>query len=569
VADFEGPSGYGVSEIVIEDLRKATKQFPSVRVLSLGTNITAQQGSEFARQIGTESNAHVVIWGWYRKSSDKVFVTFHFEKLTGGHDDRIPVGERTKIVPVTDLEHFTVQRQLSTELTPIALLLGALWKIDIAAFSDATALLTAAIASSPPTDVLPSIYFYRAWSIGSEMDNQVPWNPNQSLSNCVADLTKAIQLDTNFFNAYFNRSSAYLHLNLGHEALADCEEVLRRDPRHYAALLNKGVALAQLRRFDDAFATIETAFQSAPSSREMGHCHAARANVHADVGNYQKVVEDNTRVIALVPELELGGTFNRGLAYENLKEYDKAVADFTRVAQLHPSRAYPLRQRANCYNRQGKWSLAIADYNRAIARWPQDAESYLNRGQAYRALGKVDLALSDIQHAQQLDTNSALACFQAGVCFLVKSNLVAAETNFSAAIQRDKSLSDAFAKRGIVRVMRGELPAGILDLTEALSGRPSDPKEAYLYRGQAFFVLREDAKAVADLEKVVNLNPEIDSKYMDARLNLAGQLSHQRNFKEALSHFEKIGELRPTNALALGTVFLGCLFEGDRAIRTS
>lgn len=550
VADFEGPVGYGVTEIVIEDLRKVTKQFPSIKILSLGTNISAQQGNEFARRVGTESNADVVIWGWYRKSTDKVFVTFHFEKLTGGHDEHIPTGERTKIAPVTDLEHFTVQRQLSAEMTPIALLLGALWKIEVNAFSDAHALLTTAITSSPPSDVLPSIYFYRAWSTRNEISNKIQENPNSSLSNIVSDLTKAIELETNFLNAYINRSSAYLQLDLGNEALADCEEALRRDSRHHVAFLNKSTALAKLKRFDEALACVESAFKLGLSPQAIGHCHAARAAVYADAGNHQKAIEDYTHAIALVPELAEGMTYNRGISHNILKEYDKALRDFTRVVELQPLRAYPRRQRANCYANQGKWKLAIKDYDQAIARWPKDAESYLNRGLAHRVLGQIDQALSDIQRAQELDTSSALASFHAGLCFLIKSNFAQASTNFSKAIQSDNSLSDAYAKRGIVRLAQGELSSAVQDFTEALNGNPSDLKEVYLYRGQAYFVLREDAKAVTDFEKVLNLNPEVDSKYVVARLNLAQNLSAQENYKDAAAHLEKIIEVQPTNVLA-------------------
>ncbi len=554
VADFDGPPGYGLTEMAIEGLRKTTKDFPAVRVVPLKQPITAQDGNEVARRIGAESNANVVIWGWYRRSGERVVTTLHVE-LLGPYKARFNHNpEGTKYFPASDLEHFVIQQELTSELTPMALLLVAIWKFDLNDYSSARNLLTKAIDSAPQKSVfsvfnLAPAHFYRA---EATFHLQTNFNARlESSSNSVADLTKSIELDPEFVPAYANRASHYVFQDKWSEALRDCEDVLKRDPNFWVAYATKATALAQLGRISEALEAIESALKLTSIAEQRGGIYAMRANIYSHSQQHQKAIEDDTRALELTPEIKVAALYNRAIAYQALQQFDKAISDLNEVCRLEPSRAFPFRNRGNCFFKVGQIRKAIADYDMAIARWPEDAESHLNRGQAFRLLGQPAKALVDVQRAQKLDTNSSLACFFAGMCFLNLSNLIDAETNFSAAIQRDGSHWDSYSKRAFVKLLKGDLRAAITDYDKALNGSPSDPKEAHLYRGQAYFVLGENAAAILDMERVVGLNSEVDAKYVTARLNQAERLHREENYEQALTEFVKVVELQPTNIVAI------------------
>ena len=96
----------------------------------------------------------------------------------------------------------------------------------------------------------------------------------------------------------------------------------------------------------------------------------------------------------------------RGYAYSGKRQYDLAIADFTRAIQLKPDNAFAYRNRGLAYTLKGQDDLAIADFNRAIQLKPDDAFAYGSRSIAYAHLGKCDLAATDAAQALRLDPQS-------------------------------------------------------------------------------------------------------------------------------------------------------------------
>ena len=71
---------------------------------------------------------------------------------------------------------------------------------------------------------------------------------------------------------------------------------------------------------------------------------------------------------------------NRGLAWDNKGEYDKAIADYNQALTINPNYAYAYVNRGDAWNEKGEYDKAIADYNEAIRLDPNFASAYCNRG---------------------------------------------------------------------------------------------------------------------------------------------------------------------------------------------
>ena len=94
--------------------------------------------------------------------------------------------------------------------------------------------------------------------------------------------------------------------------------------------------------------------------------------------------------------------YKQGIDKYDLKDYQGAIADYTKAIGLKPDYA-------DAYNNQGvaKFHLedyqgAIADYTKAIELRPDDGGAYKNRGNAYLDLGQKEKALSDYLRAIKL-----------------------------------------------------------------------------------------------------------------------------------------------------------------------
>jgi len=93
---------------------------------------------------------------------------------------------------------------------------------------------------------------------------------------------------------------------------------------------------------------------------------------------------------------------NRGDAYRNKGQYDRAIADFGTAIELDPKHAIAYSNRGMAYRNKGQYDRAIADYDKAIKLNPKLATAYYNRGTAFEKLGQIDKAMSDTQKAKKL-----------------------------------------------------------------------------------------------------------------------------------------------------------------------
>ena len=86
---------------------------------------------------------------------------------------------------------------------------------------------------------------------------------------------------------------------------------------------------------------------------------------------------------------------NRGIAHNELKQSDLALADFSQAIDLNPDYVYAYYNRANVYRELEEHKKAIADYSKVIELNPEHRYAHENRGDAYAALGQEELASED------------------------------------------------------------------------------------------------------------------------------------------------------------------------------
>jgi hypothetical protein len=93
---------------------------------------------------------------------------------------------------------------------------------------------------------------------------------------------------------------------------------------------------------------------------------------------------------------------NRGLAFYNLKRYQKAVKDYSQAIRMNPEDPIAYNNRGNSYYEMMKYEPAQSDYNKSITLNPQYANAYLNRGLVYYQMDKNDQACVDFKKACDL-----------------------------------------------------------------------------------------------------------------------------------------------------------------------
>lgn len=99
----------------------------------------------------------------------------------------------------------------------------------------------------------------------------------------------------------------------------------------------------------------------------------------------------------------------QGEEYFREKQYDSAIAAFSKSINLNPNDFGAYNNRGIAYHIKRDFDKAIADYTKAIELNPTHFSGYNNRGAAYEDMKKYDLAVADFRKATEVDPSNEKA----------------------------------------------------------------------------------------------------------------------------------------------------------------
>jgi len=126
--------------------------------------------------------------------------------------------------------------------------------------------------------------------------------------------------------------------------------------------------------------------------------------------NYDCAISNFSEVVKSKPESTYA-YFYRGISYNNINEFDKAIVDYSKTIELEPQDAPTIASayinRGNAYWNQKNYEKALNDYGKFIELRPADAVGYFNRGLVYNINREYNKAITDFNKAVELDPNKA------------------------------------------------------------------------------------------------------------------------------------------------------------------
>ncbi len=94
---------------------------------------------------------------------------------------------------------------------------------------------------------------------------------------------------------------------------------------------------------------------------------------------------------------------NRGSAWDDKGECDRAIEDCAAALRLMPGYASVLNNRGSAWDDKGEYDRAIEDYTAALRLKPDLHQALHNRGNAWKAKGEYDRAIEDYTAALRLN----------------------------------------------------------------------------------------------------------------------------------------------------------------------
>ena len=380
----------------------------------------------------------------------------------------------------------------------------------------------------------------------------------------IADLTAALKLKPCEVSAWANRGIVYKRKGEIDRAITDFSDGIKCLPHKIEPIKQNLVP--------DAI-TSQLSTQTPEQNNlalQAAFIHFQRGLAYYDKQQYDKAIADFTEAIRINPA-DASGYVGRGAAYLNKDELHRAIADFSEALKLSPGQAFAHLQRGIAYHRIGESDKALEDYSEAIKLTPKDPTPYVNRGILYYTKkGQYEAAINDFDKALQLNPKEVNALINRGITYRQRSETDKALADFGEAIRQGMQTSDllrlvnqaergkdpelartadqvahAYYQRGMALIDKQDYEGALNDFNMTMRINPKEPR-AYLGRGATNLKKGDVKQAVADLDEAIKLAPGLAFAYFER-----GTAYHAvDDFQHAIADYGEAIKLDPKDPIA-------------------
>ena len=223
-------------------------------------------------------------------------------------------------------------------------------------------------------------------------------------------------------NEFMGRLQSAMSLHqAGHleQAAAIYEQLLQLDPGSIDALHLLGVIAAQRADFGAAVRLFDRALIINP---DFAEALSNRGLALMDLNRFEDAVASFDRVLAMVDDVETYN--NRGAALQRLNRLGEALASYDCALKLDPGLAEAHCNRGIALRYLNRLDEALASSDRALEIYPGYAEAHNNRAVTLQTLGRIDEALAGFDHALRLRPDYAEAHTNASLCRLLAGSFM-------------------------------------------------------------------------------------------------------------------------------------------------
>jgi len=202
------------------------------------------------------------------------------------------------------------------------------------------------------------------------------------------------------------------------------------------------------------------------------------------------------------PKIEGATFFKKGFELQKADKNKEAIQQYSQALALDPFHVEAYTCRGMAYNSLGQYDKAIADLTKAISMGSTAA--YLMRAYAYKHLKDTDKAMSDCNRAIELDPHYWEGYVSRGELWLDKKDYAAAFKDGQQALQCMPTCGYGFLIRGQAHLGLQEYDEAASDLTTAIEILAKSA-DAYHFRALAYKNLNKPEEAASDDKRAAEL----------------------------------------------------------------
>jgi tetratricopeptide (TPR) repeat protein len=264
-----------------------------------------------------------------------------------------------------------------------------------------------------------------------------------------------------------------------------------------------------------------------------------RGRLYQMGGEQQKAVDEFNYVVRSSPQFA-PGYYYLALSEFQTRKLPQAKASLAKAAELRPIWIQPRVALAQIYLVTGDYDLAKEEGERMLEMRPNDPQVLLILGDVYIGKGDNIRALEYYGKAQKILPKTAAPYVGLGTGYARQKNYAEAQKALEAALQLDPERLDALSLMTQIYVSQDKYQPAI-DRVQQQFGKTKNEPLLYLLLGKLHIGEKDMAKGLEDLQKAVQLKPDL----LDAYMLIGNAFATQKKFDYAIEEYQKVIQKEP------------------------
>ena len=227
------------------------------------------------------------------------------------------------------------------------------------------------------------------------------------------------------------------------------------------------------------------------------YAHINRGSHYRSIGEMDKALADVTKGISL--DDNANARIQRGLIYRQTGRPTEALADYNRALKLEPNNVQALVNRGNAYLDSREFQKAIADYDVVLGK-SRNLRASVNRAIAYASLGQHAAAEQAFKDVEAFAGNYKDFYMNRAILMVEMRKYDLALTDYTKYLELMPGDHQIFNDKAIVLGLLGRHQEAVQNFTTAINMSPV--KDYYLSRARSYDALGQAQLAQQDRARV-------------------------------------------------------------------
>jgi tetratricopeptide (TPR) repeat protein len=368
-------------------------------------------------------------------------------------------------------------------------------------------------------------------------------------SEAAAQYSDAIKVDSNFVQAHYKLSQAYLRMRDGNDAFQELKRTVALDPDNYRAhtdLANLLIGSRNPESLKEAKVHLDLLRAKQPNAPET---HQSWATFDAAQGNLKSAIDEAQQAIALNPNRsesylqvalfqlannqpdQAEASFKKavdvdpkamnaqialGTFYQSVNRLPEAEQQFQHAIEIDPTSIAPRSALMRLLMREGKSPEAEALALKTKKELPDNPDAYRMPGDFYIATSDFDKASAEYGSLYKDHPQNSQVMRKYIQILILKNRLDEAAKLNDEILQSNPHDSEALTFKGQIQLRQNDA-AGAIDSLQNAIGGDANNAIAHYQLGQAFHQQHDDTHAEQEWRRAVALRPDLT----DAQRSLA------------------------------------------------